>query len=224
MINTIIFDAFGTLFQVTSGGSAEYIRKQIMTEGYAVDEKEFLNEWRNYYRLRTDSHSVFRTEREIFVSRIQMFYDRYGIERNAGADADYLLAGAYERKAYEEVAEVLERLRQRYQVFIGSNTDNDVLDTVMKKNGIVVDKVYTSENLKCYKPAPEFYRKILAENGLNPEEVLFVGDSLKDDVYGPQKEGMYAVWVNRGGKGMPEGEREVKNLRELIRNSALRRS
>ena len=33
-----------------------------------------------------------------------------------------------------------------------------------------------------------------------PEEALFVGDSLKDDVKGPQAVGMRTCWVNRKGE------------------------
>ncbi len=43
------------------------------------------------------------TERDIFISRIQMYYDRYGIDRSAENDADSLLAGAFEREVYPEV-------------------------------------------------------------------------------------------------------------------------
>lgn len=43
---TIIFDAFGTLFKVTSGSSAKNIIKYIEdATGVTVDEKEFLREW-----------------------------------------------------------------------------------------------------------------------------------------------------------------------------------
>lgn len=54
----------------------------------------------------------------------------------------------------------------------------------MHKNNISVDKVYTSENLKCYKPNPMFFKKIPEDNGLSPQEVLFIGDSVNDDILG----------------------------------------
>ena len=75
------------------------------------------------------------------MSRIQMFYDRFGVCRNARGDTDVLLADAYQRKAYEEAGQVIEELRKEYTVFIGSNTDNDALEAVMDGNNITVDKV-----------------------------------------------------------------------------------
>lgn len=205
-MKAIIFDAFGTLFKVTSGGSARTIMQHITENGIVVDEKAFLDEWKVFYKKHTADSSAFKTEREIFIARIQMFYDRFCVNRNAENDADFLLSGAFEREAYPETKAVLESLMDEYQVFIGSNTDNDVLESVMKKNGIRVHKVYTSENLKCYKPSPRFFEKILAENDLRPQEVLFVGDSITDDILGPKALNIKTVWVDRDNKGGDFGQ------------------
>ena len=216
-MKAIIFDAFGTLFKVTSGGSARTIMQHITEKVGAVDEKAFLDEWKAFYKKHTADSSMFKTEREIFIARIQMFYDRFGVSRNAENDADLLLSSAFQREAYPETKAVLERLMAEYQVFIGSNTDNDVLESVMKKNGIRVHKVYTSENLKCYKPSPLFFEKILAQNDLRPQEVLFVGDSITDDILGPKALNIKTVWVDRDNKGGDFGQDyRVKDLEGFL--------
>ena len=139
----------------------------------------------------------FKTERDIFISRIRMFYNRYNVERNAEIDTDFLLADSYERDVFEEVPTALKILKNKYQIYIGSNTDNDVLYAVMKKNNITVDKIYTSENLRCYKPNPEFYLMILRDNNLNPHEVIFIGDSIDDDILGPRSIGIKTILIDR---------------------------
>lgn len=216
MITTIIFDAFGTLFEVAAGGSAKYIMEIISSYGHNIDEKAFLNEWKAFYKEHTNFSSDFLKERDIFALRIKMLYERYHIEREAEADRDYLIAGAYKRKIYAEVPGVITELQRKYKIFIGSNTDNDVLAANMKNNYLIADKIYTSENLKCYKPAREFFRQILLENNLDVNEVLFVGDSLSDDVFGPQAVGMKAVWLNRNGQTVPDGVQAINNLNELL--------
>ena len=179
MIKAIIFDAFGTLFKVTSGGSARTIMKNIADCGTAVDGRIFLQEWKDYYKKHT--------------------------------------ASAYEREVYPETKDVHTALKEKYLIFIGSNTDNDVLKSVMHKNNITVDEVYTSENLKCYKPNSQFYTHILKDNALSPQEVWFVGDSVTDDVLGPKSVGMKTVWVDRSGAGGDYGqEKTVQDLKELI--------
>lgn len=216
-MKAIIFDAFGTLFKVTSGGSARTIINNIITNGGIVDEKEFLEEWKAYYKKHTIGDCDFMTERDIFISRIQMYYDRYCIDRSAENDAASLLARAFEREAYPEVKVVIENLMEKYQVFIGSNTDNDVLESVIRKNDIKVHKIYTSETLKCYKPNPQFYKSILDENGLSPQEVMFVGDSITDDILGPKTIGIKTIWIDRNGIGGDSGQDyTISDLGELI--------
>lgn len=205
-VKTILFDAFGTLFQTTDGGSARSILHMITNCGGVVDEKAFMEEWKRYYKKHTREDSVFKTERDIFIARIQMFFDRYGINKSAQKAANSLLADALERKMYPEAKAVIEELKKKYRVFIGSNTDNAVLDRVMHKNDIIVHKVYTSENLRCYKPNPAFYTAILKENGLMPQDVLFVGDSITDDIRGPQSMGIKTVWIDRKGVGGEYGQ------------------
>ena len=197
MIKAIIFDAFGTLFKVTGGASARTIISHIEKAGVAVDESAFLKEWKSFYKEKTSDTETFLTEREIFISRIKMFYDRYGVMRSAKKDADYLLCEAHQRKVYEDTLPALENLKKNYLLFVGSNTDNSVLDSVIHLNGVKIHKAYTSENLKCYKPSLRFYKQILEENGLAPDEVFFVGDSLTDDIWGPKQCGINTCWINR---------------------------
>lgn len=223
MITTIIFDAFGTLFQVSEGGSAKKIIHNILAGDNEVDFEQFTDEWKAYYKEHTAPGKEFMTERHIFISRIRMFYDRFSVYRNAGEDTDALLADAYHRKAFEEAGQVIEELRKDYKVFIGSNTDNDVLEAVMVGNSITVDKVYTSEDLRCYKPDPEFFGKILRENGLKAEEVMFVGDSVSDDIIGPKALGIKTVLVDRkktmGDRGQDYTVSDLRQLYEILKSS-----
>ena len=221
-MRAIIFDAFGTLFKVTSGGSAKTIMKNITDCGIVLDEKAFLEEWKSYYKKHASDDYIFMTERDIFISRIQMFYDRYHVKRNAENDADSLLATAFAREAYPETKDVLHDLMENYLVFIGSNTDNDVLECVMQNNNVTVHKVYTSENLKCYKPSGHFFTQILDDSALSANEVLFVGDSVTDDIMGPKAIGIKTVWIDRDGVGGDFGQDyTITNLNELI-NGILR--
>ena len=215
-MKAVVFDAFGTLFRVTGGGSARTILNHILASGKNVGEKAFREEWRSYYKEHTGCGSAFRTEREIFISRVKMFYDRYDVKRDAVKDVERLLEGAFERECYPETVCMLDRLRKGFPVFIASNTDNDVLESVMRKNGVKADKVYTSEDLKCYKPDRRFFEAILADSGFAPQDILFVGDSVSDDILGPKALGIRTVWIDRDGLGGDHGQDyTIRDLREL---------
>jgi len=52
--------------------------------------------------------------------------------------------------------------------------------------------------------------------GLQPDEVVHIGDSLSSDVKGASELGINAVWINRDCKMVPEGVVAVKNLLEIF--------
>jgi FMN phosphatase YigB (HAD superfamily) len=70
------------------------------------------------------------------------------------------------------------------------------------------ESVAVSCDIGYMKPHPECYRFTLREMGLQPEECVMVGDSLRADVQGAQALGMTAVW-RRIRKPDPPHEDEV---------------
>ncbi len=104
-----------------------------------------------------------------------------------------------------------------------SNTfwPGDVHDADMAAFGLldlVPKRVYSSA-VVYVKPHPEIYRRALAEVGVQPEEAVFVGDRLKEDVAGPQALGLRAVLVEvpfreeRDDTIVPDAR--ITSLREL---------
>jgi putative hydrolase of the HAD superfamily len=60
-----------------------------------------------------------------------------------------------------------------------------------------IDAPVYSTDLRCRKPDPRIYRHCLQLLGVTPEEALFIGDRLKEDVKGPQQVGMQAALYRR---------------------------
>jgi putative hydrolase of the HAD superfamily len=70
------------------------------------------------------------------------------------------------------------------------------------------------------KPDPRIYTRALAEFRVAATEAWMVGDNLEWDVVQPQKMGVFGVWVDVRGEGLPPGynvcpNRIVRNLSEL---------
>lgn len=82
------------------------------------------------------------------------------------------------------------------------------------------DKILTSEMLKVYKPHKNFFIKMLAKLKIKKKEIIYVGDSLANDVTGPHKVGIKAVWINRKNKKRKRNEAKpdfvINSLNELI--------
>lgn len=55
------------------------------------------------------------------------------------------------------------------------------------------------------KPDERAYRNALAALGAEPSEAWMIGDNLENDIRGAQQVGIYAVWVDTRGIGLPVG-------------------
>lgn len=67
-------------------------------------------------------------------------------------------------------------------------------------------QMVTSEEVGIEKPDPDFFRFVLGEYSLLPEDVIVVGDSLQDDIRGAMNSGILPFRVNSvfGGSGYRE--------------------
>lgn len=202
MIKAVVFDAYGTLIS-TGTGSIEAAQKILDLHGSSISAKAFYADWKQYHREHMDYLTQFVTEETIFRWDLEKLYVQYDLPGKAAEDVGIMLNTLGNRMAFPESKEVVERLKRSVTVCIGSTTDTEPLMRDLARSGVTVDRVFTSEGLRVYKPQKAFYEKILAVLSLHPEEVLFVGDSLTDDVYGPRQVGMKTCWVNRKGQPSP---------------------
>ena len=217
MIKAVVFDAYGTLIS-TGTGSVEAAQKILDLHGSSISAKTFYADWKQYHREHMDHLTQFVTEETIFRWDLEKLYVQYDLPGKAAEDVGIMLNTLGNRMAFPESKEVVERLKRSVTVCIGSTTDTEPLTKDLARSGITVDRVFTSEDLRVYKPQPVFYEKILAALSLQPEEVLFVGDSLTDDVYGPRQAGFKTCWVNRKGQPapVPPPDYEVADLRGVL--------
>jgi putative hydrolase of the HAD superfamily len=65
------------------------------------------------------------------------------------------------------------------------------------------DAILIEGELGYGKPDPRVYRGALEILGVRPEEATMVGDNLEWDVLAPQELGVYGVWVDVLGEGVP---------------------
>ena len=104
----------------------------------------------------------------------------------------------------------------RWRIVICSRKTN-YTDEKIWGNHVSVDKIYTSENQRCYKPDVRFYNRIIDDNDFLPDEFLFVGDTGSDDIIGPKSVGMKTAFVDRDGCGAEYGQDyTIKRLDELL--------
>ena len=70
------------------------------------------------------------------------------------------------------------------------------------------------------KPDPRAYLAVMQALASSPEDTWCVGDNLEWEVAAPQALGIWSIWVDRAGVGLPEGsaivpDRIINSLIEL---------
>ncbi len=101
---------------------------------------------------------------------------------------------------YADVRPALERLRTKYRLFAVSNGNAD-----LARCGIadLFEGHITAAAAGAAKPDARIFGLLLREAGVEPIEVLHIGDDPLADVVGATRAGMQSVWLNREGRAWP---------------------
>lgn len=128
---------------------------------------------------------------------------------------------------YPNTVKTLKELKKR-KLKLGIVTDAPRLKAWIRLSSANIaryfDFVITIGDFKKRKPSPSPFKMALRTLKLKPEEILFVGDSIRKDVAGAKKVGMKTVFAEYGDfeKIKPRNKYEkpdyvIKNIRNLIK-------
>jgi putative hydrolase of the HAD superfamily len=198
----ILFDFYGTLAE--SDGTGLRVADVLTEHGYELPDDVARRYWQDGLDgIEHDEHSV---SREHYVAwqtqRLRGLLGECGVgDAAAGVMIDRLHAQSARPKmrAYDDAAEVLASLRaEGVVVAVCSNWDWDLAEAVEEAGlSAHVDVLISSAWVGARKPHSRIYVHALEELGLEPDEVLFVGDTWNCDVDGPLAHGMRPVYVRR---------------------------
>jgi len=82
--------------------------------------------------------------------------------------------------------QILQQLSLHYNLYLLSNTNEvheDAFNEILMRShgiqniGVFFDRVYFSHRLAMRKPMKEIFQRVLDDNGLKPEQTLFIDDS-----------------------------------------------
>jgi len=124
---------------------------------------------------------------------------------------------------YPDALPVLRALRDAdYRLALAANQPAPAAD-VLAAIDVPIEFVGTSAVWRIAKPDPAFFERIIAELGLPPREIAYVGDRLDNDIRPAAAAGMIAVfvrrgpwaWIQAGRSNPPEATLTVESLAEL---------
>lgn len=202
-IRAVVFDAYGTLFDVYSIGALA--ERLYPGQGAALSVL-----WRDkqieYTRLISLSDPDQQGSRHY-----QSFWDitraslRYALARlglaHTPANEEALMAQYAQLTPFPENLAVLQTLRQRgVTTAILSNGSPEMLDSAVRSAGMsdLLDAVLSVDRVRQFKTTPTSYHMVQDHFGLTPAQVLFVSSNAWDAM-GATWFGFTTLWVNRQG-------------------------
>ena len=203
-IKAVVFDAYGTLFDV-------YSIQVLAEEFYPGKGADIAVKWRDkqieYTRLITqsDPHSAsgsqyFRPFWELTRLSLEYTLDRLKLDRASG-QVEKLMQQYAHLKPFVENLAVLQKIKAMgVTTAILSNGSLDMLISAVKSAGMtdVVDHLISVDPIRLFKTSPESYGLVQRTIPVNKEEVLFVSSN-GWDALGATWFGFKTHWVNRQG-------------------------
>ena len=214
-IKAIIFDAYGTLFDVNS--AAEKCKNKI------GDKWEvFANFWRTTQLEYTWLRSLMKRHKnfwQITEDSLDKSMNAFNIDKSMRNE----LLDLYKTlKTFPEVKDVLNKLKEKnYKLAILSNGTPSLLNELVKSNNIenIFDDIFSIEDVGIYKPDSRVYDIPTKKYQIQKNEVAFLSANTWD-VSGGGNYGYNAIWVNRNNNIFDnldyKAKNEVKNLNHLL--------
>ena len=192
-IKAIVFDAYGTLLDVSSiderlkyhfgdvSGQIAAVWRQKQLEYTWL--RSLMNRYKNFYDLTGDA--------------LQFACKQFSVAL-APTVLDDLMHHYYELKVYPDVAPALAKLQQKYKLAILSNANPGLLQKAVAHNKIEAhfSSIFSVDLIQKFKPDPAVYQ--IPVNGLDLDKASIVFLSSNTwDVAGAKSFGLKVVWVQR---------------------------
>jgi len=214
-VKAIIFDAYGTLFDVNS--AAEKCKDKIgdKWEGFA-------NFWRTTQLEYTWLRSLMKKHKnfwQITEDSLDKSMNAFNVDKSMRNE----LLDLYKTlNTFPEVKVVLNKLKEKnYKLAILSNGTPALLNELVKSSNIenIFDDVFSIEEVGIYKPDSRVYDIPIKKYQIQKNEVAFLSANTWD-VSGGGNYGYNAIWVNRNNNIFDnldyKAKNEVKNLNHLL--------
>ena len=214
-VKAIIFDAYGTLFDVNS--AAEKCKDKIGDKW-----EPFANFWRNTQLEYTWLRSLMKRHKnfwQITEDSLDKSIKAFNIDPNM---KDELLNLYKVLSPYKEVPKTLKTLKEKnLKLAILSNGTPPLLNELVKSNKLdnLFDDLFSIEEVRIYKPDSKVYDLPIKKYKIEKNEVAFLSANTWD-VSGGGNYGYQSIWVNRNNNIFDkldfESNKQISNLLELL--------
>ena len=214
-VKAIIFDAYGTLFDVNS--AAEKCKDKIGDKW-----ESFANFWRTTQLEYTWLRSLMKRHKDfwqITEDSLDKSMKAFSIDpsmKNEFMNLYKVLS------PFKEVPETLRKLKgKNFKLAILSNGTPSLLDELVKSNNLdkLFDDIFSIEEVGIYKPDSRVYDLPIKKYKIKNNEVMFLSANTWD-VSGGGNYGYQSIWVNRNNNIFDNLDfnpsNQIKDLTELV--------
>jgi 2-haloacid dehalogenase len=191
-IKAVVFDAYGTLYDIQSVASVTEQAfpgyGEIITQIWRIKQLEYT--WLRSLMRRYQDFSVITRDSLAYTLRVLgLKYERAGFER--------IMEKYLHLDLYPDAGTALAALQGR-KLAILSNGSTAMLDALVANSGLdrVLDATISIDSKRVFKPSPEAYSLIESVLGVAPAEVLFVSSN-PWDACGAKAFGLNVAWIER---------------------------
>ena len=213
-IKAIIFDAYGTLFDVNS--AAEKCKDKIGSKW-----ESFSNYWRTTQLEYTWLRSLMKRHKD-FWKITEDSLDKSMKVFNINPNMKSELLDLYKiLSPYPEVKETLQLLKKKnYKLSILSNGTPSLLNELVSSNNLeVFDDIFSVEEVGIFKPDSKVYDIPVKKYKIEKSEVAFLSANTWD-VSGGGNYGFNTIWVNRNNIIFDNldytPKNQINNLKHLL--------
>ena len=214
-LKAIIFDAYGTLFDVNS--AAEKCKGKIGDKW-----ENFANYWRTTQLEYTWLRSLMNKHKDfwkITEDSLDKSMKKFHIDQNMRSE----LLNLYKvLSPYPETKNTLEQLKNKnYKIAILSNGTPSLLNGLIEKNNMKIffDDIFSIEEVGIFKPSSKVYEIPIKKYKIDKHEVAFLSSNTWD-VCGGGNFGYNSIWVNRNknifDKLDYKPKHVIRDLKELL--------
>ena len=211
----VVFDAYGTLFDVNS--AAEKCKEKI-----GANWEAFANFWRTTQLEYTWLRSLMKRHKnfwEVTEDSLDKTMKVFNINKNLKEE---LLSLYKILSPYPEVRGVLDDLKKKnYKLAILSNGNPALLNELVASNKLndLFDNLFSIEEVKVYKPDSRVYEIPIKKYNVKANEITFLSANTWD-VSGGGNFGYNSIWVNRNNSVFDsldfQPKNEIRNLTQLL--------
>ena len=214
-VKAIIFDAYGTLFDVNS--AAEKCKDKIGDKW-----EPFSNFWRTTQLEYTWLRSLMKRHKD-FWQITEDSLDKSMMTFNIDPKMKGELLNLYKvLSPFQEVPETLKTLKEKkFKLAILSNGTPSLLNELIKSNNLnnLFDDLFSIEQVGIYKPSSKVYDIPIKKYQIEKNEIAFLSANTWD-VSGGGNYGYQSIWVNRNNNIFDnldyKPNHEIKDLSELL--------